>query len=42
MTSATAEVPSTIEELDAKWLTRMLGATVTGVRAEQIAVDSGF
>jgi Ecdysteroid kinase-like family len=42
VTSATAEVPSTIEELDGKWLTRALGATVTGVRAEQIAVDSGF
>ena len=42
MTSATAEVPSTVEELDGKWLTRVLGATVTGVRAEQIAVDSGF
>ena len=42
MTSATAEVPSTVEELDAKWLTRVLGATVTGVRAEQIAVGSGF
>jgi hypothetical protein len=40
--SATAEVPSTIEELDGKWLTRVLGATVTGVRAEQIAVGSGF
>jgi len=40
--SATAEVPSTIEELDAKWLTRVLGATITGVRAEQIAVGSGF
>jgi hypothetical protein len=35
-------VPSTIEELDGKWLTRVLGATVTGVRAEQIAVGSGF
>ena len=42
MTSATAEVPSTVEELDGKWLTRVLGATVTGVRAEQIAVGSGF
>jgi hypothetical protein len=42
VTSATAEVPSTIEELDGKWLTRALGATVTDVRAEQIAVDSGF
>lgn len=42
MISATAEVPSTIEELDAKWLTRVLGATITGVRAEQIAVGSGF
>ncbi|MGB7162563.1 MAG: phosphotransferase [Mycobacterium sp.] len=42
MTSATAEVPSIIEELEVKWLTRVLGATVTGVRAEQIAVGSGF
>src|SRR3984893_19089205 len=40
--SATAVVPSTVEELDGKWLTRVLGATVTGVRAEQIAVGSGF
>src|ERR1700736_807720 len=40
--SATAVVPSTVEELDVKWLTRVLGATVTGVRAEQIAVGSGF
>src|ERR1700730_16469921 len=40
--SATAVVPSTVEELDVKWLTRVLGAAVTGVRVEQIAVGSGF
>ena len=42
MISATAEVPSTIEELDVECLTRVLGATITAVRAEQIAVGSGF
>lgn len=35
-------VPSTIGEVTAQWLTRELGAPVIDVRAEQIAVDSGF
>jgi hypothetical protein len=50
MTSATAEVPSTIDDVNAEWLTAVLRADdtvpdtamVTDVRAEQIALDSGF
>lgn len=42
MTSAAAEVPSTIDGLTPQWLTGALGATVTDVRAERIAQDSGF
>ncbi len=50
VTSATAEVPSTIDDVNAEWLTAVLRAdgtapdatTVTDVRAEQIAMDSGF
>ncbi|EHB58032.1 aminoglycoside phosphotransferase [Mycolicibacterium rhodesiae JS60] len=42
MTSATAAVPSGIDAVDPAWLTDALGATVTGVVAEQIAQDSGF
>ena len=43
MTSAsTASVPGGVEELDARWLTEALGAEVRTVRAEQIALDSGF
>jgi hypothetical protein len=47
---ATAEVPSTIDVVNAGWLTAVLRAdetvpdtaVVTDVRAEQIAMDSGF
>jgi aminoglycoside phosphotransferase (APT) family kinase protein len=43
MTSATAEIPSGIDGVTPQWLTAVLdGATVTDVRAEQIALDSGF
>jgi hypothetical protein len=49
-TPATARVPADIDAVDARWLTEALrgedstpdGATVTGVRAEQIAQDTGF
>jgi hypothetical protein len=41
-TSGTAEVPSSIDDVTAKWLTELLGTDVTDVRAEQIAEDSGF
>ncbi|KUI20567.1 aminoglycoside phosphotransferase [Mycobacterium sp. GA-1285] len=49
MTTSTAAVPGGIGEVDAGWLTEALrsdagldGATVDDVRAEQIAMDSGF
>lgn len=49
MTTSMAAVPGGIDELDATWLTGVLradagldGATVDDVRAEQIAMDSGF
>lgn len=43
MTSAPAEVPSSINDVTPQWLTAVLGgATVTAVRAEQIAQDTGF
>lgn len=43
MTSATPEIPSGIDGVTPQWLTAALdGATVTDVRAEQIAQDSGF
>jgi aminoglycoside phosphotransferase (APT) family kinase protein len=42
VTSAVAEVPSSIDGLTPQWLTGALGARVTDVRAEQIAQDSGF
>ena len=42
MTSATAEVPSSIDGVTPQWLTAVLdGATVTDVHAEQIALDTG-
>lgn len=41
MTSELA-VPSTIDDATAQWLTTVLGATVTGLRAERIAQESGF
>jgi aminoglycoside phosphotransferase (APT) family kinase protein len=50
VTSATAEVPSTISDVNPQWLTALLradgttpdSATVTEIRAEQIAMDTGF
>ncbi len=49
MTASTAAVPGGIDEVDAGWLTEALRidagleeATVDDVRAEQIAMDSGF
>ena len=49
VTSATAWVPSDIEQVSPSWLTEILhlhaettSAAVTGVHAEQIAMDSGF
>lgn len=43
MTSAIAEVPSGIDGVTPQWLTAVLdGATVTDVRVEQIAMDTGF
>ena len=42
LTTAAAEVPSSIDGLTPQWLTTALGARVFGVRAEQIAQDSGF
>jgi aminoglycoside/choline kinase family phosphotransferase len=42
VTSTTAEVPSGIEGVTSEWLTSALGAAVTDVRTEQIAMDSGF
>src|SRR5262249_39083966 len=41
--AATAEVPSGIDGVTPQWVTTVLdGATVTDVRVEQIALDSGF
>jgi aminoglycoside phosphotransferase (APT) family kinase protein len=41
--AAAAEVPSDIDGVTPQWLTAALdGATVTAVRVEQIALDSGF
>lgn len=50
MTSATAKIPCDIDDVDAQWVTAVLrtrrttsdSVTVTGVRVEQIALDSGF
>ena len=42
VSAGTASVPGGIDELTPHWLTDALGATVTDVRAEQIAQDSGF
>ncbi|QZH58394.1 ecdysteroid 22-kinase family protein [Mycolicibacterium farcinogenes] len=35
-------VPTGIDEVTAEWLTEALGAPVTAVRAERIALDTGF
>lgn len=37
-----ATVPSAIEDVTAQWLGEVLGAPVSGVRAERIALDTGF
>lgn len=42
MTSVAAPVPAGIDEVTAPWLTAALGAEVTAVRAERIALDTGF
>lgn len=42
MSAATSDVPSSVDGLTPPWLTEALGRAVTDVRAEQIAVDSGF
>jgi hypothetical protein len=43
VTSEMTSVPSGIDDVNAKWLTAVLdGGTVTDVRAERIAEDSGF
>ncbi len=43
VTSGTAAVPSTIDDVTPQWLSGVLGgATVTDVRAERIAEDTGF
>jgi hypothetical protein len=42
MTSATARVPSGIDDVTPQWLTDVLGMHVTDARAERIALDTGF
>ncbi|OFB37988.1 aminoglycoside phosphotransferase [Mycolicibacterium sp. (ex Dasyatis americana)] len=42
MAAVTASVPSGIDEVTAAWLAEALGAEVTTVRAERIALDTGF
>jgi aminoglycoside phosphotransferase (APT) family kinase protein len=42
VTSATAEVPSSIDDVTPQWLTDALCTSVTDLRVEQIAQDSGF
>ncbi len=42
MTSAAAEVPSTIDGLTPQWLTGALGVPITDVHGQRIAQDSGF
>src|ERR1700757_1152785 len=37
-----AEVPPSIDDVTAQWLTQVLGTDVTDVRAQQIAQESGF
>jgi ecdysteroid kinase len=38
----TATVPSGIEDVTASWLSAVLGSRVDGLRAERIAMDTGF
>lgn len=42
MSAGTASVPGDVDELTPHWLTGALCTTVTGVRVERIAQDSGF
>jgi thiamine kinase-like enzyme len=42
VSSTTAHVPAGIDNVDADWLSAVLGGDVTDARAEQIAQDSGF
>ena len=42
MTAAEVEVPAGIDGVTPEWLTAALGATVTDLRVERIAEDSGF
>ena len=42
MTAAEVEVPAGIDGVTPEWLTAALGATVTDLRVERIAQDSGF
>jgi aminoglycoside phosphotransferase (APT) family kinase protein len=42
VSAGTSEIPSGIDAVTPQWLTSALGSVVTGVRAEQIAMDSGF
>jgi aminoglycoside phosphotransferase (APT) family kinase protein len=42
LTSAATDVPSGIDGLTPQWLTTALGVSVSDVRAERIAQDSGF
>ncbi|AEV76500.1 putative homoserine kinase type II (protein kinase fold) [Mycolicibacterium rhodesiae NBB3] len=42
VSAGTTLVPDGIEAVNAQWLTDALGSEVTDVRAEQIAMDSGF
>jgi len=42
VSAGTTEIPLGIEAVTPQWLTAVLDATVTDVRAEQIAMDSGF
>ena len=42
VSAGTTSVPDGIDELTPHWLTSALGVSVTDVRVEQIAMDSGF
>jgi len=42
VSSAPPYVPSGIDDVTAQWLTEALGVSVTGVRSERIAEESGF
>src|ERR1044071_4043793 len=42
LSTGTTEIPSGIDAVTPQWLSAALGSNVTDVRAEQIAMDSGF